>query len=176
MNRLPLAISLLALSVSAAHWVFSTRAQAPAAVTKPPNVDFERHVEPQLDLGKCEGEHAVDDLDDLMKHRFNPILTKISFELYHGQKEVPERLEEVTKHAENLLGCIAQVPRLKQDLDPERTEDFYKLLSAMQGNVLGLHTASSEFNEEASRHWFGHLRQDCSACHIRFNPHQAEAP
>lgn len=125
-------------------------------------------IDPWLVQG-CDGEGSVMDLKDMMKLRVNPMLTRISFALYHNKDaDTAERLALVGETSAKLLGCIGRMPTFPPEVQVDRMPEYFRLLDDLHGHTLALQVSAMEADEEGARHWFRHMKQSCFACHARF--------
>jgi hypothetical protein len=164
-NNLALVLALAALALSL--W---------GALSRPGPVEHktaasDRHLTPlpQVDANvpECGPPGSITSLKGLMKQQVNPTMSKLSFALYHA--EGGERFAAVADSAKKLLGCIHVAPSLPpNDIGLGGLPDYFRFLGNMQENALGVQIAAMEQDVDSARHWFGHLKQDCVACHSRF--------
>ena len=165
-NRLPLIFSIVALAVSLVGLYF----RRPAHVTGPtgrPSVPIVSDGDGDA-AANCDGDQPASTLPLLMRHRINPALTHLSYALHHDKRDADARLSAVATNASGLLGCIRKAGALAPQMTLDNLPEYYRMLSGMEENALGLRIAALEKDEEGARHWFNHLKQACANCHSRF--------
>lgn len=165
----PILLALIALMLSIYTLVSTSR---PAPEPTPVSGDKASGGMPSLDptlVQGCDGEGKVTDLADLMKVRINPMLTRISYELHHNADADPAtRLGAVGDTSAKLLGCIVKMPAYPPEIPVDRMPEYFRLLDELQAHTLALQVSAMEADEDGARHWFGHMKQSCFACHARF--------
>lgn len=166
MKNIPIVLSVLALALSIAALVggagMGTQAKAPRKILADSGKMQSAEVQP------CTGSGAADNLQLLMRHRINPMMTRLSFALYHDERPAAERLDVVADAAAVLLGCVEVTPSYRPEIGLDGLPEYYRLLERMQANTLALQTSARESDEPGTRHWFSHLKHDCNECHSRF--------
>jgi hypothetical protein len=173
-NNLAMVLALVALALSIwAAWSrpgqVEHKAPAPErGLTPLPRVDDNTTAD-------CGAPGSITTLKALMRAQVNPTMSKLSFALYHDQ--TAQRFAVLAESAKRLLGCIHLAPTLPpQEIGLAGLPDYFRFLGNMQENALGVEIAAMEQDVDGARHWFGHLKQDCVACHSRFRVETENAP
>jgi|GEM_PF-3261626 len=145
-------LSLTSVYVSATHR---------AAATEP--VDRVAPLGPVGEsLPPCE---SADNLGDLMQGDINKSMSKLSYALYHDRRGKEARMENVAKSSLQLFSCVRRAATMVPDHTDEGRRRFYEHLDNTQYDLLAIHNAARENDEEGIGHWFAHLRRDCLVCH-----------
>jgi len=133
----------------------------PPVMASPPEL-------PPASVAACAGSADASSLAELMRNRFNPLLTSISFALHHEDAELSDRMGAVSDATSVLLGCVQDVTHRVPPFTLRETGEFYHFLDRLQDTALALEMAAVELDEADARHWFAHLKHECAACHARF--------
>jgi hypothetical protein len=103
-------------------------------------------------------------LKSIMFKVVNPLLTKVSFTLFHDPRRADDetRNDDLANAASDLSRCLLSVSDLRH------AEDF-KLLALLEShNTLALADAVRQYDRNAELHWYQHIKETCFGCHAEY--------
>ncbi len=160
---MPSRITTICIFCVAVISLTSVYVSATRRITPPEPVDRMAPLAPVGEpLPPCEGS---DNLGDLMQGDINKSMSKLSYALYHDRRGKEARMENVAQASLRLFSCVRRAAHMVPDHTDEGRRRFYEHLDNTQYDLLAIHNAARENDEETLMHWMGHLRRDCLICH-----------
>ncbi len=124
---------------------------------------FEPATEAPCDIGKP-------NLRAVMEEQIGPALSKLSFHLHHDKSPPDARMESILAQSATLIGCARVAASFPPKSRAQHAPHFYAQLELMRQDAVSMQQSTLMGNEQATQHWFEHLRARCDTCHAFFIP------